>query len=81
MSVLSEKINAVAVNYLGPAAGVFMERQTRFHLNGLKFEDVEKQHLTDLAKWVQVSAALVIDKQKAKELSDKIAVMTYTLFT
>jgi hypothetical protein len=49
-----------------------MERQTKFHLDGLPFDALEKQHLAELAKWVGVSGALIIEPAKAKELSEKI---------
>ena len=72
MSDLSEKALAVSVEYLGPAARVFMERQTKWHLDGLAFDALEPKHVPELAKWVAISAALVVEPAKAKELSDKI---------
>jgi hypothetical protein len=39
--------------------------------NGLKFTDLEKKHIPDLAKWVNISAGLLTDKTKAEELSKK----------
>ena len=75
MSDLSEKALAMSVQYLGPAAKIFLERQTKFHLDGLAFDSLEPKHLADLAKWVNISAALVIEPAKAKELSDKISAM------
>ncbi len=72
MSKLSESVNSLAVNYLGPAASKFLNRQTTAHMEGLAFENLEKQHLPDLAKWVRISAGLLIGDQKGKELADKI---------
>ena len=72
MSTLSEKAVAVSATYLGPAAKVFLERQTRAHMGGLPFDQLEKQHLLELARWVQISAGLVIEPAKAKELAEKI---------
>jgi hypothetical protein len=72
VSALSEKTLALSVPYLGPAAKVFLERQTKFHLNGLAFDALEPTHLADLANWVRVSGALVIEPAKAAELSEKI---------
>jgi hypothetical protein len=72
MSDLSEKATKLAANYLGPAARVFLERQTRSHMDGLTFETLEKKHLADLSKWILISASLIIEKEKAKELADKI---------
>ena len=73
MSDLSNKVITISVNYLGPAAKIFMSRQTTGHMNGLVFDNLERKHLPELAKWVQISAGLVIDKGKAKELAEKIA--------
>jgi hypothetical protein len=72
VSALSEKALAVSVEYLGPAAKVFLERQTKWHMNGLAFDALEQKHLAEFAKWVGISAALVVDAAKAKELSEKI---------
>jgi hypothetical protein len=33
---------------------------------------LEQKHLAEFAKWVGISAALVVDAAKAKELSEKI---------
>ena len=52
-----------------------MQRQTSAHMNGLDFEAIEKQHLPELAKWVNISAGLLIGKEKAKTLADKIAAL------
>ena len=61
MMSLSDKITAVAMIYLGPAAGVFMDRQTKFHMNGLDFRAIESRHVPELARWVNISAGLLID--------------------
>lgn len=75
MSQLSEKVLTTSVLYLGPAARMFLERQTKYHLNGLAFDDLQLTHLPELARWVNISAGLIIDKVRAKELSEKIAKM------
>jgi hypothetical protein len=72
MNDLSDKITTEAIQYLGPAARVFLERQTKKHMNGLAFSSIEKKHCTELAKWVYFASAVLIDKDKAKELSVKI---------
>jgi hypothetical protein len=72
VSALSEKALALSVEYFGPAAKVFLERQTKWHLDGLVFDSLEQKHLADLANWVLISGALVIEPAKAKELSAKI---------
>lgn len=69
MSQLSDEITRHSTIYLGPAAKLFLERQTKFHMNGLSLEQLSKQHLPELAKWVQLSAGLLIGKEKATELA------------
>ena len=73
MNALSDKAVTIASTYLGPAAKVFLERQTRAHMGGLPFDTLDKQHLPELAKWVRISAKLLIEPAKATELSEKIA--------
>lgn len=73
MSQISEKVLATSIQYLGPAAKMFLERQTKYHLDGLAFDDLQPAHLPELAKWVNTSAGLIIDKTRAQELSEKIA--------
>lgn len=75
MSSLSEKILEIATPYLGPAAKVFLDRQCKAHLGGLAFDNVDSRNLPELSKWVNISAGLIIDKAKAKELADKIAAL------
>jgi hypothetical protein len=72
MTDISDKVLQIATGYLGPAAKVFLERQTSAHLGGLKFDTIERKNLPDLAKWVNISAGLIIDKAKAKEMADKL---------
>lgn len=73
MSILSKKVLAVTIDYIGPSSEAFLQRQTTRHMNGLAFDNLEKAHLPELAKWVKVSAGLLISKERAAELSDKIS--------
>lgn len=73
MSILSKKVLSVTIDYIGPSSEAFLTRQATHHLNGLAFDNLEKQHLPELAKWVKVSAGLLIDKGRAAELADKIS--------
>jgi hypothetical protein len=73
MSALSDKVVTLSITYLGPAAKVFLERQTKAHMNGLAFDALDRQHLPELSKWIFISGKLIIDPAKAKELADKIA--------
>ncbi len=74
--LLPDKLTVVANIYLGPAAGVFLERQTKRHMKGLDFHAIEPRHVQELAKWVNISAGLLIDKQKAQELSRQLVVIS-----
>ena len=73
MSIVSDSVAALAVNYFGPAARKFLERQTITHLNGMVFDTLQKKDLPELANWINVSGSLIIDKNKARELADKVA--------
>jgi len=70
---LSDQVLQISVNYLGPAAKKFLERQTISHMDGLKFEDIAPKHIPQLSWWVHASSKLVIDAGKAKEFADKIS--------
>jgi len=72
ITALSERVLAQVIQYLGPASKRFLERQTQFHLNGLDFDKLELTHIPELAKWVEISAQLIVDKGKAEELAEKI---------
>ncbi|HOW03564.1 hypothetical protein [Methanospirillum hungatei] len=72
MSDISEKVLAITIQVLGPASRRFLERQTKFHLDGLEFDDLKKEHIPELAKWVGISAQLVVDEKKASQLAEKI---------
>jgi len=75
VSELSEKVLKLTFDYIGPASPAFLERQTTTHMTNLKFVDLEKKHLPELSKWVNISGSLLIDKARAKELADKIAML------
>jgi len=72
MSELSEKVLKLTLEYIGPASQAFLERQTVRHMDGLHFENLQKNHLAELAKWINISAGLLIDPEKARVLSEKI---------
>lgn len=71
MSAISDKVLAIAKPYLGPATESFMARQCKGHLN-IEMSDLAQVHLKELAKWVKVGGALVMDATKAADLSQKI---------
>jgi hypothetical protein len=72
MSVQSEESIKIAQKYLGPSAKSFLERQARSHMNGLDLNNLGKEHMAELAKWVGISAGLLIDKGKAAELAAEL---------
>lgn len=72
MSDISDKVLKITVDYIGPSSKSFLERQTRSHMKGLDFVDLQKTHLPDLSKWVGISAGLLIGKEKASDLAQKI---------
>ena len=75
MTTTSENILAVATEYLGPAAITLLERQTRFHMNGLAFQDIGAAQCEELAKWVGIASAMFIEQDQAAELAEKIRKM------
>lgn len=71
MTELAMDIIDVGVKYLGPEARRFLDRQAA-HIDGLKFEDITEAELEKYAWWVGVSAKLIMDKDRALELSKTI---------
>lgn len=72
MSEISEQVLKISTSYLGPAASHFLERQAKNHMNGIEFSQIERTHLPELAKWVNISASLVVGAEKSKKLADEI---------
>ncbi|HOJ96780.1 MAG TPA: hypothetical protein PK024_08105 [Methanospirillum sp.] len=72
MSDVSEKVLVVTVQELGPASKRFLERQTKYHMNGLEFDNLTKDHIPELAKWVGISAQLIVGEKKAALLAEMI---------
>ena len=71
MNNLLKQIIDFSKPYLGVNAERFILRQVTNHLS-VSPEQFNASKLDDLAKWVDISASLLIDKEKAKELSNKI---------
>lgn len=72
MSSFSEQLLKITTEYIGPTSKMFLERQCRAHLNGLDFNAIDRSNAADLAKWVNISAGLLIGKDRAQELSNRI---------
>jgi len=68
---LYDQVVDVARVYLGPAAEKFVTRQIRTHLN-IESAQLGKQHLDELAHWCNISGALAMNEDKAKEFSNKV---------
>jgi hypothetical protein len=75
MSVLSDRVLRAGTVFLGPAAQTFFERQTRLHMAGLPFNVLDTRHLPELARWIEISAALLIGDAKAKLLAQQVRAM------
>jgi hypothetical protein len=73
MNELTEKILSVATAYLGPAAKIFVKLQVQSHMQNIDINDLKKEHLQELARWLKIASASIIDKGKAEELANKIA--------
>jgi hypothetical protein len=71
MSDLANQVLNIAVAYLGPAAKQFLERQCTAHLS-TSFENLSGGDIAELGKWINISAGLVIGKDKAEEFSNKV---------
>lgn len=69
--MLYDKILNITKYYLGPAAEPFLNRQITRHLK-TETSKLEPQHIGELARWCGISGALVMDKAKAQEFSQKI---------
>ena len=72
MTDTAQKVLKIAEEYMGPNAEKFLERQTQGHMDSQPFELIEPFHLEKLAFWVNVSAKLMIGKDKAAEFARRI---------
>lgn len=72
MSATSDKVLAISKPYFGPATESFLARQCKGHLN-MDVSALAPSNLKELAKWVETSAALIMDATKAAEVAKKIA--------
>lgn len=70
-SALVKQAAAMTEAYMEPGAGRFINRQITAHL-GATPEQFDTSKLAQLAKWVELSASLLIDKAKAKTLASQI---------
>jgi hypothetical protein len=71
---LYEKVLNETRPYLTDRAEVFLSRQCNSHLN-IRPEELKKEHLPMLAKWVFISASLLVKKESAEKLKNSILSM------
>lgn len=60
MSFVSLRVLRITTVYMGPATKIFLDRQTKFHMDNLDFNDLKVEHLPKLLYWINVSGKLVI---------------------
>ena len=68
---LYQRVAEIGKPYLGPATEQFIARQCKSHLK-IEATNLMSAQLGELAKWVENSAGLIMDKGKAAELAKKI---------
>lgn len=69
MSIYSDTLD-ILKPYIGPASKQFLDRQVG--RIGTSADLVNAGQVADLAKWCQISAALVIGDVKANEIKTKV---------
>jgi hypothetical protein len=75
VSAVSQKVVEISKTYLGPATESFLSRQCKGHLN-IELDELGPSNLQELAKWVEVGAALIMDPVKATQLASMISSVT-----
>jgi hypothetical protein len=73
MTELAQKVLDLCVEYFGPAARKFLDRQAGAHMNGMPFDALDRERLPELIKWIGISGKLYIDKEKTEELVKKVS--------
>ena len=68
---LYERVLMVARPFLAGQTELFMQRQCHLHL-GIPAESISIEHLPKLSWWARVSASIVLSKEDAEALSQKI---------
>lgn len=71
MSQVARKSIKIAVRYMGDRGESFIKRQCNAHLN-IDLDSLTSKHVPELAKWVGVSAGLVMDKAKVEKFKEEI---------
>jgi hypothetical protein len=68
MNSLQGKVLSVTVKFLGPAAGIFLDFQTRHYLKNKSFEEITNTDMPELIRWLKPSACLFIGKEKTDSM-------------
>ena len=68
---LYEMIVAVCKPFLGDQADAFLSRQCVFHLHTAP-KNLERDDVAELARWAEISGALIIGRDKAREMRKQI---------
>jgi hypothetical protein len=67
-----QDVTTVSKNFLGPAAEQFITRQCQLHLK-IEAQMLNKSHLAELARAVEIAGVRYMEAAKSKELADRIA--------
>ncbi len=63
MSGVSATVVAIATRYLGPAAGVFLDRQAKSHLGAPSLSELTPDQWPVFLYWVGLSSNLLINEK------------------
>ncbi|MBL4693817.1 hypothetical protein JKY72_00410 [Candidatus Gracilibacteria bacterium] len=74
MNELTKKVIAITIEDLGPAAERLVLRQIRSHLKKDP-ADLTVADLPELAKWIELSAGMLINVETGKAMADRVRTM------
>ncbi len=72
MSQVANKSLEIAARYMGGRGESFIKRQCNAHLN-ISMDSLSPKHIPELAKWVGISAGLIMDKAKVERFKKEIS--------
>jgi hypothetical protein len=73
---LYDQIVGVCRAFLGAETDSFLSRQCVFHLHKAP-RNIERDDIPEIARWVEISGALVIGKERAKEMRKQIEALGF----
>lgn len=71
MSQVASKAVEIAARYMGDRGEGFIRRQCSAHLN-INMDSLSPKHIPELARWVAVSAGLIMDKAQVERFKKEI---------